>query len=129
MMLGGFGLAGETCCYNHTGVEITAHQMALSALGFNCFGTSANYNHLSVQTTAASVYTSVRRGGGGGGGGGGGRDPGHRRSHVLLLCKSLALWGRRGRRGREGGGEREEREDFLDSLTFMNTKTTLITSL
>lgn len=34
--------------------------MALSALGFNCLGTGANYNHLSQQTTAASVYTSVR---------------------------------------------------------------------
>lgn len=34
--------------------------MVLSALGFNCLGTGANYNHLSQQTTAASVYTSVR---------------------------------------------------------------------
>lgn len=40
--------------------------MALSALGFNCFGTGANYNHLSQQTTAASVYTSVREAAAGG---------------------------------------------------------------
>lgn len=41
--------------------------MVLSALGFNCFGSSANYNHLSQQTTAASVYTSVRGEAAGGG--------------------------------------------------------------
>lgn len=40
--------------------------MALSALGFNCLGTGANYNHLSQQTTAASVYTSVREAAAGG---------------------------------------------------------------
>lgn len=41
--------------------------MALSALGFNCLGTGANYHHLSLQTTAASVYTSVREVAAGGG--------------------------------------------------------------